>query len=60
MCNQKQKLQQKVQVTQWTWPNLPETLSLMILHEQNSCGKNRERSRSSKHQSLQNFTVNSS
>lgn len=39
MCNQKQKLQQKVQVTQWTWPNLPETLSLMILHKKNSCGK---------------------
>lgn len=39
MCNQKQKLQQKVQVTQWTWPKLPETLSLMILHKKNSCGK---------------------
>lgn len=45
-------------MTQWTWPNLPETSSLMILHEQNSFGKNRERSRSSKQQSLQNFAVN--
>lgn len=58
MIKNKNLKKQKVQVTQWTWPNLPETLSLMILHEQNSFGKNRERSRSSKQQSLQNFAVN--